>query len=94
MRAKPCFSTHKPTQNTALPAAQPKMADAIFGLGLSHAPESSLVFVRKNGEMLKVTAEKNRNREWQPQHLTSILPKLLPYLALTKKVYFCSRCSR
>ena len=28
------------------------------------------------------------------EHLTSILPKLLPYLALTKKVYFCGRCSR
>jgi len=28
------------------------------------------------------------------QRLTGILPKLLPYLALTKKVYFCGRCSR
>jgi len=31
------FSTHEPTQNTALLAAQPKMANAIFGFGLSHA---------------------------------------------------------
>ena len=28
------------------------------------------------------------------QRTTSILPKLLPYLALVKKVYFCGRCSR
>jgi len=42
--------------NTTLPNSQPKMADAIFGLGLSHAPESSSVFARKNGEIVKVTA--------------------------------------
>jgi len=58
MRAKPCFPTLKPTQNTALPATQPKMADAIFGFGLTHALESSSVLVRKNSGILKVTAEK------------------------------------
>jgi hypothetical protein len=51
MLAKPCFPMRKPTQNTALPAAQPKMADAIFGFGLSQTPERSSVLARKNGEI-------------------------------------------
>jgi hypothetical protein len=34
--------------NTTLPNAQPKMADAIFGFGLSHASKRSLGLDRKN----------------------------------------------
>jgi hypothetical protein len=40
MRAKPCFPTLKPTQNTALPAAQPKMAAPYLVVG-SHTLRKS-----------------------------------------------------
>jgi hypothetical protein len=49
--------------NTTLPISQPKMANAIFGFGLSHAPESSTLLVLKNGVLLKVTAEKKRKEK-------------------------------
>jgi len=87
------FPTHQPTQNTALPAAQPKMADAIFGFGHSHALESSSVFVRKNSEILKVTVEKDKNREWQPQHATSGFTRLRHYPRLKIFSIFAVGCS-
>jgi len=92
VRVKPCFPAHKPTQNTALPAAQPKMAVAIFGFGLSHALESSSGFVRKDDEILKVTAKKDRNREWQPQHATSGFMQAGVYPRWKKNVLLSAGC--
>jgi hypothetical protein len=57
------------------------MANAIFGFGLSHALEGSSVLVLKNSEILKVTVEKKEIGNGILLPATSILPKLLPYLA-------------
>jgi len=41
-------NTHNQHTNTTLPNALPKMADAIFGLWLTHAPKRALGLVLKN----------------------------------------------
>jgi hypothetical protein len=46
--------------HTALPITQPKMADAIFGFGLTLAPKRSLGFDRKNTVFLIV--------QWEGSH--------------------------
>jgi hypothetical protein len=45
-------------------------------------------------EILKIPVKKEGGTEWHAQPLTSILPKLLPYHALTDFVYFLRHCSR
>ena len=76
--AKPCSQAH-----TALPNAQPKMADAIFGFGLSHTPQSSSVLVQKNDEILKVTAELKEKVNGSHRHATGGLARLRHYHPLT-----------
>ena len=43
-----CFHTHNHLTNTTLKTAQPKMADAIFGFGRTHAPQRSSGLDQKN----------------------------------------------
>jgi len=41
-------NAHNPLKNTTLPTAQPKMATAIFGFGLTHTPEKPQGLDRKH----------------------------------------------
>jgi hypothetical protein len=46
--ARSCCRAQSQHTNTTLPNSQPKMATAIFGFGLTHAPKMALVVDRKN----------------------------------------------
>jgi hypothetical protein len=69
-------SSHRIENSTAK-----KWLTPLFGFGLSHAQGSSSKIVRINDEIQKVTAERKEKVNGRHEHLTSILPKLLPCLA-------------
>jgi hypothetical protein len=57
---KVVLPTHSRCTHTTLPTTQPKMAIAIFGFGLTHAPYKDPKFVRKYRQVWKVTPERTK----------------------------------
>jgi hypothetical protein len=85
--AKPCSQTHIALQTARQEIVGKSSREHIVQQKIQYAPRhicrqslasclparsrQSLGLVRKNRENLTVTFEKERNREWQPKHLTS-----------------------
>jgi hypothetical protein len=81
------FPTHKASAET--PYCQPHskpMANAIRLLRAYSRSREGLRFVRKNSEILKVMAEKERNREWQARTPNEHIAKIA---ALPRGINIC-----